>query len=285
MKTKITKKITSLLILTGGLAVATSALAAGGGGGSSDPNLEGFTERFNQASGSGQCSVQRVYVGSHTHYVPSGGPGRYHLLAWGNGTGGTSTTYSGLLNRLASHCIFVAAANTANSGSGDDIIDAVNDARSRYANKLQSNLRICTSGHSQGGGGSFNAAGRLGANCVIAVQPDTRFTVRIVRTLPANAAVVALWGDDDTLAPRIGNERNVEDAARSALASVETNNEGHFAPTSGSGGRVGTLQRVAAKAYLDVDSGTRDYFRAVFEENSGATATTASSDITYAEIR
>lgn len=288
-KLKVGSKVGMLTLLVG-MVVSPLALAGGGGGGGStpsDPNVEGFDNLYNRVSSSrNSCSVSVQRSGSNTFYVPSGGAGRYHLLGWGNGTNGNSRTYEGLLTALASYCIFVAAANTANAGSGDEIVDAINSAKSRYSSKLQSNLRVCTSGHSQGGGGSYNAASRANANCVISVQADTRFTTQIRRSLPSNTEVVALWSEDDGLAPRDnGNERNTRNAARSAYASVESENEGHFTPVSGSGGRVGALQRLAAVAYLDTSSSRRNEFVQAFRRDSGSSATAASRNVSYASIR
>lgn len=192
------------------------------------------------------CSVSRVSTTGTVFYVPSGGPGTYNLLAWGNGTGGSSTTYQSLLTAAAQRCVFVAAATTANSGSGVDVQNSVNAAKSRYASKLRSPLKICTSGHSQGGGGSFNSANRLGAQCVIAVQPDTVYTTSITRPVSSSTDVVCIFSTSDVLAPALPfNSLNCR--ANSTRYSEETTYGTHFAPTSGTGGGVGSVQRT----YID----------------------------------
>jgi hypothetical protein len=192
------------------------------------------------------CSVSRVASGSTVFYVPSGGPGTYNLLGWGNGTGGGSSTYSGLLNAAAARCVLVAAATTASSGSGSDVQNSVNAAKSRYASKLRSNLKVCTSGHSQGGGGSFNAANRIGANCVIAVQPDTVYTTSISRPVSSSTDVVCIFSSGDVLAPALPfNALNCR--ANSTRYTQESTYGTHFAPMSGSGGGVGSVMR----AYID----------------------------------
>ena len=160
--------------LASGLFMSGSALAIGGGGGA-------------------DCSVSRDTGLGSVFYVPSGGSGNYNILGWGNGTGGTSGTYRGLLESVAEQCILVAAATTANSGDGRDVERAVNDAKSRYRNIVGSDPKVCTSGHSQGGGGSFNAANRLDADCVIAVQSSrsascsSAFLLLRVADLPRDA--------------------------------------------------------------------------------------------------
>lgn len=248
-------------LLSVGALFSTSAVAGNGTGSGS-----GFTTLFEEAEGNGRCRVNRVSALGSTFYVPSdprNSNARFNILGWGNGTGGTSITYASMLESIASHCILVAAANTANSGTGSEVEDAVNSARSRYRSILLSDAKVCTSGHSQGGGGSFNAANRLNAECVIPVQADTVFTTRIYSDLSRNVEVIALWGSADTLAPASTNRRNVEGAS-SILTQVETRGEGHFAPTTGRGGDIGTLFRMAAKAQLSNDAAEATRFRGAF---------------------
>lgn len=190
------------------------------------------------------CSVSIQSGIGARFYVPSGGDGRYNILGWGNGTGGGATTYSGLLTAAAQRCVLVAAATTASSGSGTDVRDAVSQARSRYGSILNSTPKICTSGHSQGGGGSFNAANVIGSavSCVIAVQPDTVYTVRILRPVASNVDVTCIFSTGDTLAPALpynaANCRSNSTIYRQVLTYGT-----HFAPTSGTGGGVGAAMR------------------------------------------
>lgn len=214
--------------LIGGAAIlascllSASAFAAGGGGGS--------------------CSVSRQTGSGAVFYVPSGGDGVYNILGWGNGTGGSSTTYQGLLNAAAARCVLVAAATTANSGSGAEVQSAVSQALSRYRNIVGASPKICTSGHSQGGGGSFNAANRLNASCVIAVQPDTVFTTSILRPVASTTDVVCIFSSGDTLAPALPS--NGANCRRNSTRYTQESTTGtHFAPTSGDGGAVGGVMR------------------------------------------
>lgn len=192
------------------------------------------------------CSVQIVDSGANRFYVPSGGPrpGQYNILGWGNGTGGGRTTYQSLLTAAAQRCVLVAAATTANSGSGTQVRDAVAAARTRFANILRSPLKICTSGHSQGGGGSFNAANVIGpaVSCIIAVQPDTVFTVQIQRPVAANVDTTCIFSTGDTLAPAQPN--NLNNCRRnSTIFKTVTTTGTHFAPTTAQGGAPGAAQR------------------------------------------
>jgi hypothetical protein len=205
------------------------------------------------ASGSGGgCSMTRTSVGSNTFYVPSGGPGTYNILGWGNGTGGTSSTYRGLLEATAKDCILVAAANTANSGTGSDVQAAVNAAKSRYASKVGSNPKVCTSGHSQGGGGSFNAANRLGASvakCVIGVQPDTVYTTSIYRPVASSVDVACIFSTLDVLAPALPfNSLNCR--TNSTRYTERLTSGDHFTVTYGDGGAPGDAMRSFARQWL-----------------------------------
>jgi hypothetical protein len=218
-------------VLVGGSVLASCFLmsapvfAIGGGGGGDNP-----------------CSVTRVTSTGTVYYVPSGGPGMYNLLGWGNGTGGGSSTYRGLLEAAAGRCVLVAAATTSSAGSGAAVATSVNAAKTRYASILRSPLKVCTSGHSQGGGGSFNAANRLDANCVIAVQPDTVYTTRIERPVAATTDVVCIFSTGDSLAPASPyNGRNCR--ANSTRYTQESTSGSHFAPTSGDGGAPGRVMR------------------------------------------
>lgn len=232
---KITNKIklagASAALITG-LFMSGSALAVGGGG----------------IGGSG-CSVDEQRGSGARFFVPSGGSGTYNILGWGNGTGGTVGVYSGLLESVAEQCILVAAATTSQSGDGRDVASAINQAKSRYASIVGSNPKVCTSGHSQGGGGSFNAANRVGADCVIAVQPDTVFTTRIDRPVSSSTDVVCIFSTGDVLAPALPS--NGTNCRRNSTRYTQELTSGtHFAPTTGDGGRVGDVMRDYAQRWL-----------------------------------
>ncbi len=199
--------------------------------------------------GGGECRVNVQSTTGTRFYVPSGGSGSYNILGWGNGTGGGATTYSGLLTSVAEQCILVAAATTANSGNGRDVQSAVNQARSRFGNILRSNLTICTSGHSQGGGGAFNAANLIDADCVIGLQPDTVFTTRINRPVAADVDVVCIFSTGDFLAPALPS--NGPNCRRNSTRYQQVSTSGsHFTPVSGTGGAPGAQMREFARRWL-----------------------------------
>ncbi len=209
----------------------------------------GLTTQAHAIGGGGSCSIDRTSGSGSTFYVPRG-DGPFNILGWGNGTGGTSSTYRGLLESVAEECILVAAANTSSAGSGAAVQDAVNQARSRYASKVGSNPKVCTSGHSQGGGGAFNAANRLDAECVIAVQPDTVYTTRIYSPVARDVDVVCIFSSGDTLAPALPfNSPNCR--SNSTRYSEERTSGSHFTPTYGDGGAPGREMRDYANAWLN----------------------------------
>lgn len=200
---------------------------------------------YGGGGGGGDCSVSEVspFGSSTTFFVPSGGDGNYPILGWGNGTGGTVGSYDGMLEAAAEKCVLVAAAETSSSGNGRDVRDAINEAKSRYSSIVGSDPIVCTSGHSQGGGGSFNAARLVGADCVIAVQPDTVFTTRIDGPVSSSTKVVCIFTSGDTLAPAFpSNGANCR--RNSPGVYVQESGSGtHFAPNSGTGGDPGRIQR------------------------------------------
>jgi hypothetical protein len=233
------------------------------------------------AGGPGPFRVTRMQVGQSTFYVPMVPAGmRVNMFVWGNGTGGNANTYTDLLNSVASQGVVVAAANTANSGSGREMAAAASAARERFADILRqgADLRVCTSGHSQGGGGSFNAAPQIPeTDCVLAVQPDTRFTVQIQQPVAQGTEVIAFTSDRDTLAPKNGNEANVQRNSPSALVEVQTTGQDHFAPTNGDAGRIGDVIRAAVIAQLGVD-GRAPMFRPLFFGAEGASTITGNTE-------
>jgi len=110
-----------------------------------------FDDILSEATARGACSVSVIVWNGTTFFVPSGGPQNYNIIAWGNGTGGPVPFYSDMLEQLASHCIIVAAATTLFAGDGLEMRDAVITAKEQFSAILSPELRICTSGHSQGG--------------------------------------------------------------------------------------------------------------------------------------
>jgi hypothetical protein len=151
----------------------------------------------------GPEAVATMPSGACTRFLPPNGPADSRGgMGWANGTGASPTTYTGILVRVASYGTLVTAANTAQSGTGQATSTCITQLDQARAD---SNGRFATSGHSQGGSGSINAA-RLNPRVVVTcpVQLDGTFTatsspadLRGTRTGPA----VIMCGGADNLAP------------------------------------------------------------------------------------
>ncbi|WP_068827558.1 poly(ethylene terephthalate) hydrolase family protein [Pseudomonas sp. BMS12] len=104
---------------------------------------------------------------------------RHPIILWGNGTGATPDTYAALLKHWASHGFVVAAAETSDAGTGQEmlaclsyLVQANGSSYGTYAGKLNAG-RVGTSGHSQGGGGSIMAGQDDRVRTTAPIQPYT----------------------------------------------------------------------------------------------------------------
>jgi hypothetical protein len=118
------------------------------------------------AAGPYQVTVQTD--SAHTYYSPSSLGSRYctrhPVILWGNGTFTSPSWYDGLLRHLASHGFIVAAANTSNAGTGQEMLQGLanlttfnGQATSRFYQKVDLE-NVGSTGHSQGGAGAVRAA-------------------------------------------------------------------------------------------------------------------------------
>ena len=120
--------------------------------------------RFAEPGPSGAVSTR--IDAAHTYYRPSnlGSSNRKHpVILWGNGTFLDPSAYDAYLRHLASHGFIVAAANTTNAGSGQEMLAGLDnltafnsDPASPFYNKVDL-TRVGVTGHSQGGGGAIRA--------------------------------------------------------------------------------------------------------------------------------
>jgi len=102
------------------------------------------------------------------------------VIIWGNGTGATPSSYSGLLTHLASHGFIVAAANTSNAGNGSQMLACLTfvinqnaTAGSAFFQHVDVN-RVGASGHSQGGAGTIMAGRDARVKVTAPLQPYIR---------------------------------------------------------------------------------------------------------------
>jgi hypothetical protein len=115
-----------------------------------------------------------------TYYWPTdlGSRDRKHpVVLWGNGTFLNPSHYDALLRHLASHGFIVAAANTSNALSGQEMLAGLDsltafnsDPSSVFYAKVDL-TRVAAVGHSQGGGGAINAGADPRVDTVVPIEP------------------------------------------------------------------------------------------------------------------
>ncbi|MEH6386716.1 poly(ethylene terephthalate) hydrolase family protein [Pseudomonas profundi] len=171
---------------------------------------------------------------------------KHPIIIWGNGTGGGATTYAGLHEHWASHGFVVAAATTANAGSGEEMIACLDylaqqNGRSggTYGGKLDLN-RIGASGHSQGGGGTIMAGQDPRITTTAPFQP---YVLGLGHESSSqrnqNGPMFLMTGSDDTLAGSALNGRPVFRNANVPVFWGELQGVAHFEPVGDAGGYRG----------------------------------------------
>ncbi len=241
--------IMKLTGLTLGLMLSAGAIASnpptdGGGGGSSEfPSVSDFSRSGPFATTSGNegpsCRIYRPRT--------LGENGRRHpIIIWGNGTGTSPTTYSGLLDHWASHGFVVAAARTSNAGNGRDMIaclDYLVQQNGRSTGTYSGNLnvnRIGTSGHSQGGGGSIMAGQDSRVTVTAPMQPYTiGLGHRSSSQSNQSGPMFLMSGGRDSIASPSLNAAPVYRRANVPVFWGELNSASHFVPTGSAGGYRG----------------------------------------------
>nr|AGL50934.1 cold-active lipase precursor [uncultured bacterium] len=167
---------------------------------------------------------------------------QHPIIVWGNGTGASPTGYNGLLTHWASHGFVVAAARTANAGSGQEMIACLDylvqqNGRSSgtYAGKLNVNA-VGSSGHSQGGGGSIMAGQDSRVTVTAPFQPYVLGLGHNSRSQSnQNGPMFLMTGSSDTLAGSTLNGRPVFRNANVPVFWGELQGAGHFVPANDGG--------------------------------------------------
>jgi hypothetical protein len=184
--------------------------------------------------------------GAHTIYRPTdlGQNGvRHPVILWGNGTGATPGIYDGLLRHLASHGFVVAAANTTQSGSGQEMLSGAtflanenNRPGSVYYQKIDTS-RIGATGHSQGGGGAIAAGADPRVDTIVPIEPGPQGTISAL-----HGPMFILAGQFDTIVwpwllviPRYNAATQIP-AVLGELAGAS-----HFTPVPDGGGFRGNI--------------------------------------------
>ncbi len=160
--------LASLVVLAGCVDVPPPGGGTGGGAGGGaggpvdppsfppvdDPGDRGPFATLEEDAQDVPCTIFRPAV--------LGEEGRRHpVILWGNGTLGFPAVYANGLDHWASHGFIVAAANTTNAGTGEEMLDCLDwvwDENDRPGSPYEGRVFLGgagASGHSQGGGGSI----------------------------------------------------------------------------------------------------------------------------------
>jgi hypothetical protein len=199
----------------------------------------------------------------HTIYSPTNlgslGCTKHPIILWGNGTFTQPSWYDGLLRHLASHGFIVAAANTSNAGTGQEMLQGIDKLRgfneqggNRFNQKVDLD-RVGSTGHSQGGSGAVRAAADQRVDTTFPIEggffAGSAFTYRVPTLFMA--------GENDTLKAGI---RAQYDATRSVPAAyAELAGASHLVPL-GNGGGFRAAATAWARWQLMGDTGARNQF-------------------------
>ncbi|WP_037080743.1 alpha/beta hydrolase [Pseudonocardia spinosispora] len=205
------------------------------------------------ADGPSGVGTDRVTVrggGEYQLFFPADlDDGRHPIVTWGNGTDAVPDQYSGLLRHLASWGFVVIASTSKNTGTGAEIlagarylVERDGDPGSRFHDRLDTD-HIAAVGHSQGAGGSVNAAvrsgGLIGTTVPIALPNQLVDVIagdKMYDVTKLTGTVFYLGGAGDVLiAPPIAL-RGYYDATRVPAALAVLRNADHNT-VQGTGGR------------------------------------------------
>lgn len=240
----------TLIALTLGCILSTSTVAITppdpvppvqppAGPASTFPAVQDFTS-------SGPYTTTSSRGGSCTFYHPRplGEEGvRHPIILWGNGTGGTPSTYGTLLRHWASHGFVVAAANTSNAGTGAEMLDCLDHLSgenskngSVFAGKLDL-ARTGAAGHSQGGGGALMAGRDPRIKATVPFEPYVLGLGHDTSSQEEQSGpMLLLAGSADTLVIPSLNQDRVFRATNVPVFYGTLQGADHFAPVGDGGG-------------------------------------------------
>ncbi|HEY8547619.1 MAG TPA: hypothetical protein VIL36_21300 [Acidimicrobiales bacterium] len=197
-------------------------------------------------AGTGPFAVTVQSESATTYYSPtdlgSNGCTRHPVILWGNGTGTTPSVYDGLLRHLASHGFIVAAANTTNAGSGNEMLQGLTQltqwngqAGNRFYQRVDT-ANVGSTGHSQGGGGAINAAKSTAVKTTAPLQPWSGNQVG----LQDGDTAMFFAGQSDTIVSP-SSVRSRYTGVSIAAGYAELGGASHFVPVGDAGGFRGPL--------------------------------------------
>jgi hypothetical protein len=277
------------LVVSVAVAVVASSPAQSQAAGCTPPSTTNFAN-------TGPFSVTTQADSVNTFYSPSSlgsqGCTRHPVILWGNGTFTTPAIYDGLLRHLASHGFIVAAANTTNAGSGQEMLQGLatlttwnGQSGHRFYQKVDLE-HVGTTGHSQGGAGSI----RAGAD----PRVDTVFPMAGPGNLSAvRVPVLHLVGADDPL--KSSAQTSFNSATGIPAAYAELAGADHLTFLGSAGGFRGPATAWARWQLMGDDTAknqfvgdscglctandwtyeTNDRFRTTYGSGGGTTTTTA----------
>ena len=157
------------------------------------------------------------------------------MIIWGNGTGSSPTTYSGLLNHWASHGFVVAAAETSNAGTGEEMLECLDAVEGEFAGNVDMD-RVGASGHSQGGGGAIMAGQDERITATAPMQP---YTIGLGHDTSSqsnqNGPMFLMSGSSDAIAGSTLNQAPVFRRANVPVFWGTLQGAGHFEPMGSAG--------------------------------------------------
>lgn len=175
-----------------------------------DAAVRGAFETLEEDADGVPCTIFRPAV------LGEGGL-RHPVIIWGNGTLGFPSVYAAGLDHLASHGFIVAAANTSNAGTGEEMLDCldwVHAENDRTGSPYEGHVHLAgagATGHSQGGGGAI----------MTGTDP------RVVVTAPLLPYVLGLGHDSDSQSAQTG-PMFLASGGKDAIATREANQQEVF---------------------------------------------------------
>jgi hypothetical protein len=232
-------RLSSVLFVALGLLVVapTRADAAGAAPAQAGACSPAATSNY---GATGPFSVTVQAESAHTYYSPTNlgtnGCTRHPIIIWGNGTATTPSLYDGLLRHFASHGFIVAAANTSNAGTGQEMLQGVanlatfnNQSGNRFYQKVDVE-RVGSTGHSQGGSGAVRAAADQRVDTTFPIEggffAGSAFTYRVPTLFFA--------GENDSL--RTGIRAQYDATTNVPAAYAELAGASHLVPLGNGGG-------------------------------------------------
>jgi Chlorophyllase enzyme len=240
------------LAVTAGLVAVVRAPVDAQAGGCTPPAASNFAN-----AGPFQVTTQTDAV--TTFYSPaqlgSNGCTRHPVILWGNGTITAPSWYDGLLRHWASHGFIVAAANTSNAGTGQEMLqglDTLTERNGASGDRFYQKVdleRVSTSGHSQGAAGAIRAAQDQ--------RIDVTFPIQGGASPPPRGPFISFSGENDTL--KTGNRTAYNAATNIPAAYAEAAGASHLEPL-GNGGAFRGASTAWARWHLMGDTTARSQF-------------------------